>query len=66
MQVKFKDLDETLRKDIDAVIKKVADKKGLKLACGGGTVLEILELQADGGKRMKAADYLRGHPVPVG
>ena len=43
-----------------------ADKSGLKLACGGGTVLEITELQADGGKRMKAADYLRGHPIPVG
>lgn len=42
-----------------------ADKHGLKLACGGGTVLEILELQADGGKRMKAADYLRGHPIAV-
>ena len=28
--------------------------------------LRIDELQADGGKRMKAADYLRGHPIPVG
>ena len=36
------------------------------LTCGGGTVLRIDELQADGGKRMKAADYLRGHPIPVG
>ena len=43
-----------------------AGKNGLKLACGEGTVLEIKELQADGGKRMKAADYLRGHPIPVG
>lgn len=42
-----------------------ADKKGLKIACGGGTVLQINELQADGGKRLKAADYLRGHPIPV-
>ena len=56
--------DETTGKVPGTVI--AADKKGLKLACGGGTVLEILELQADGGKRMKAADYLRGHPVPVG
>ena len=56
--------DETTGKAPGTVI--AADKKGLKLACGGGTVLEILELQADGGKRMKAADYLRGHPVPVG
>jgi len=34
-------------------------------ADGGGTVLEIKELQADGGKRLKAADYLRGHPVAL-
>ena len=43
-----------------------AGKEGIQLACGGGTVLCIDELQADGGKRMKAADYLRGHPIPVG
>ena len=43
-----------------------AGKGGIKVACGGGTVLRIDELQADGGKRMKAADYLRGHPIPVG
>lgn len=42
-----------------------ADKKGLKVACGEGTVLQIDQLQADGGKRMAAADYLRGHPIPV-
>ena len=38
-----------------------AGKRGIDIACGGGTVLHIDELQADGGKRMKAADYLRGH-----
>ena len=42
-----------------------AGKQGIKVACGGGTVLRIDELQADGGKRMKAADYLRGHPIVV-
>ena len=31
-------------------------------ACGDGAVL-ITELQAPGGKRMKAADYLRGHKL---
>ena len=39
LQVKFKDLDETLRKDIDAVIKKVADKKGLKVVVEKSTVV---------------------------
>ena len=40
-----------------------AGKRGIDIACGGGTGLHIDELQADGGKRMKAADYLRGHPL---
>ena len=56
-------LAETTGKAPGTVI--AADKKGLKIACGGGTVLQINELQADGGKRLKAADYLRGHPIPV-
>ena len=40
-------------------------KSGLILACGEGAV-RILELQAPGGKKMKAEDYLRGHGIPVG
>ena len=42
-----------------------AGKQGLEIACGDGQSLWILELQAEGGKRMMAADYLRGHPVEV-
>ena len=38
----------------------------LTIACGGGTSLELLEVQAEGSKRMAAADFLRGHPVTVG
>jgi len=37
-------------------------KNGLQIACGQGAV-EIRELQAEGGKRMKAPDYFRGHPL---
>ena len=40
-----------------------ADKKGLIMACGDGKLLEILELQPQGGKRISAADYLDGHPI---
>ena len=40
-------------------------KKGLIVACGTGAV-RILEIQAPGGKRMKAEDYLRGHGIPAG
>lgn len=40
-------------------------KRGLAIACGDGGVLLITELQADGGKRMAAADYFRGHPIKI-
>jgi len=40
-----------------------AGKQGIDMACGDGTVLRILELQAAGKKRMRAADYLRGNPL---
>ena len=38
------------------------NKNGLVIACGEGAV-EIRYLQAQGGKRMAAADYFRGHPL---
>ena len=37
-------------------------KTGLQIACGDGAV-EIRVLQAEGGKRMAAPDYFRGHPL---
>jgi methionyl-tRNA formyltransferase len=40
-------------------------KKGLEMACGGGQVLLVEEIQAQGGKRMRCADYLRGHPIEI-
>ncbi len=40
-----------------------ADASGLLMACGDGTLLRITELQAPGKKRMRAVDYLRGHPL---
>ena len=40
-------------------------RQGLQMACGQGEVVTILELQAEGGKRMRAADYLRGHPITI-
>jgi len=43
-----------------------AGKQGIEVACGDGKTLIITQLQAEGGKRMAAADYLRGHPVQVG
>lgn len=40
-----------------------AGKQGIDIACGDGKVLRVLELQAQGGKRMTAAAYLLGHPI---
>ncbi len=37
-------------------------KTGLRIACGKGAV-EIRVLQAEGGKRMSAPHYFRGHPL---
>ncbi len=42
-----------------------ADKRGIAVACGDGKVLCLTEIQADGGKRMPVADYLRGHPIQL-
>ena len=39
-------------------------KTGLQVACGTGAV-EIRSLQAEGGKRMAAPDYFRGHPLEI-
>ena len=39
-------------------------KTGLQIACGEGAV-EIRTLQAEGGKRMAAPDYFRGHPLEI-
>ena len=45
---------------------QVLESRGrLVVACGQGAV-ERLELQAQGKKRMAAADYLRGHPLAPG
>lgn len=44
---------------------EIISAKPFVIACGEGAV-EITELQGEGGKRMAAADYLRGHPVAVG
>lgn len=35
----------------------------LRVGCGGGGAVELLEVQPAGGRRMTAADFLRGHQV---
>lgn len=40
-------------------------RRGFIVSCGSG-MLELLEVQAEGGRRLPAADFLRGHEIPVG
>ncbi|MEY2677716.1 MAG: hypothetical protein RLZ00_408 [Pseudomonadota bacterium] len=42
-----------------------ADEHGVRVACGQG-VLCVTELQRAGGKRLNAADFLRGFPIHAG
>ena len=42
-----------------------ADQHGLMVAAGDGAV-EVLEVQPAAGRRMPAAEYLRGHPLVSG
>lgn len=39
------------------------EKQGLFIGCGDGGSIEVLEIQAPGGKRMDAKSYLRGKPL---
>ena len=55
-------LDETTDAPAGTVLELT--KTGLKMACGDG-VVEIISLQAEGGKRMAAPDYFRGHPLEI-
>jgi methionyl-tRNA formyltransferase len=42
-----------------------ADDAGIMVACGEGALL-VAELQRAGGRRLCAAEFLRGHSLPIG
>lgn len=42
-----------------------AGKKGIEIACGNGQTIMVTEIQASGKKRMKASDFLLGHPIKI-
>lgn len=50
----------------DAAPGIVVSNQPLAIACGDGVTLILDEIQAEGSRRMMAADYLRGHPIAVG
>ena len=64
--VKVFEVEETgIRTDAAPGTIVAAGKQGIDVACGDGMLLRIKQLQAQGGKRMAAADYLRGHPIQI-
>ncbi|WP_395751265.1 methionyl-tRNA formyltransferase [Prosthecobacter sp.] len=42
-----------------------ANAEGILVSCGSG-LLNLREVQMEGGKRLPAADFLRGHPLQAG
>lgn len=50
----------------DAPCGTVVNVKDFTVACGDGNCVRFAEIQAEGGKRMPAADYLRGKPLQEG
>ncbi len=61
--VKTLPADEMTGKDGGTLI---SDGKKLYVACGEGTLLEIIEVLPAGKKQMRVTDYLRGNPVKDG
>ena len=45
---------------------KVVNVKDFTVLCGDGNCVRFNEIQAEGGKRMNTADYLRGKPIEDG
>lgn len=44
----------------------LANGKDFVVCCGNGTALRLVSVQYEGGKRMDAKDFLRGHPLEEG
>lgn len=55
-----------LSSDTDGHAGEVVNADSFTVACGDGNGVTILELQAEGGKRLKTSDYLRGNRLEAG
>lgn len=44
----------------------ISDSGSFGVVCGNGECIELLEVQPEGGKRMKTADFLRGRKITPG
>lgn len=45
---------------------EILDNSNFTICCGDNKAIQILEVQAEGSKKMMSADYLRGNPILVG
>ena len=52
--------------DIKGKSGEIVNAESFVIACGDGNGIAIDEIQAEGGKRMKTADYLRGNKITKG
>lgn len=50
----------------DAPAGTVVSSTPLLVVCGDGRTVELTEVQFEGGKRMSAQDFVRGHQIPQG
>ena len=57
---------KTLNTDLDPGTVVEARGDDLVLMCGGRTALRLIEVQAEGGRRMAARDFLNGSQIRVG
>lgn len=54
-------VDNTTTKEAGTLLQ--ASKEGIDIACGDGSILRLLTIQAQGKRKMSADDYLRGNPI---
>ncbi|HQQ71233.1 MAG TPA: methionyl-tRNA formyltransferase [Alicycliphilus sp.] len=59
---------DSYQRPLDALCGQVLhiDAAGISVACGAGTALRLTQLQRAGGKRLAAADFLRGFALEAG
>ena len=50
----------------DAPAGAIVSLQPLQVACGDGNTLTLLQVQAENSKSMPAADFVRGHALPIG
>jgi len=53
-------------KSVKGTVGEIVDADKFIVCCGDNNGIAVDEIQAEGGKRMKTADYLRGNKIEKG